>query len=711
MRLVDDEQRRRRATASSSSTSALASCSGARNRNSSASSASSASASSRSRSRRSSSSAARRRRRALAQRRRPGRAAARSAARRRPSRPASAARRSGRSPTCPSRSTSPRACRARRGRLDRLALAGAQRLEAEDLAGRAFDAGAARRQGPTPYPARAAAVRAQNVNSCAAIVARPGSAAIRFRGVRPGGRREPCAAVHRCEHACSRLPSCCRCTIAAPGAARAAAPTGTAADGPGALSHFDLARKDCVGTARNRRSKVWFTVADGVLSDVYYPTNDNTNDETLQYVVTDGATFTDLQTRDMTYTVARARRPRADVPRHRDGQERPLPDRHRLPDRPRPPDGASCARASRRCAARPRDYQLYVRFDPTLNGNGGGGARQRRRRQRRRRDRRRPHAARRLGPGHGDQRRQPRLRAAGLQRARRLRGRSSRSPTASPAQPSDGLTQLDAAPRAHRRRSRDGRPRQPRPDRARSTSAATARSRSRSASARRRPRAVARRARHAARADSGALDAATTRRGWHRYDAGLVAPAAPARRLARRLGRSLLDEYYLQRELRQGGRGQDVPRRRRGRARLAVGPGDLRRRPGQHLLRLLPRGVRARPLRGVDRRCSWPATARTARDMTALPVRAPAAARRLDAAQQPHQRQARAGHVQHPARRVRLPARHGARRRPHRPRRSTRTTSSRRRTSSPATGRRSARSAGRSRAASRRRRSRPRSPA
>src|ERR1700742_5320959 len=72
---------------------------------------------------------------------------------------------------------------------------------------------------------------------------------------------------------------------------------------PGALSHFDLARKDCVGTARNTHSKVWFTVADGVLSDVYYPTNDNTNNETLQYVVTDGRTFTDLQTRDMTYTV------------------------------------------------------------------------------------------------------------------------------------------------------------------------------------------------------------------------------------------------------------------------------------------------------------------------------------------------------------------------------------------------------------------------
>src|SRR6478735_9188637 len=83
----------------------------------------------------------------------------------------------------------------------------------------------------------------------------------------------------------------------------ASASAAPATDGPGAMSHFDLARKDCVGTARNDRSKVWFTVADGVLSDVYYPTNDNTENETLQYVVTDGATFTDLQTRDMTYTV------------------------------------------------------------------------------------------------------------------------------------------------------------------------------------------------------------------------------------------------------------------------------------------------------------------------------------------------------------------------------------------------------------------------
>src|SRR5437763_14241316 len=72
---------------------------------------------------------------------------------------------------------------------------------------------------------------------------------------------------------------------------------------PGSLSHFDLARKDCLGTARSTTSKIWYTVAGGVLSDVYAPTIDTTNVETMQYLVTDGSTFTDLQSRDTTYTV------------------------------------------------------------------------------------------------------------------------------------------------------------------------------------------------------------------------------------------------------------------------------------------------------------------------------------------------------------------------------------------------------------------------
>ncbi len=140
--------------------------------------------------------------------------------------------------------------------------------------------------------------------------------------------------------------------------------------GPGALSHFDLARKDCLGTARNRTSKVWYTVAGGILSDVYYPTVDNTNVETLQYIVSDGSTFTDLQARDMTYTVAAiadtggmACRVTASANR---GTYQIVTDYITDPAR-----NTLLMRVT--FVPESNGLQLYVRFDPTVNGNGGGG--------------------------------------------------------------------------------------------------------------------------------------------------------------------------------------------------------------------------------------------------------------------------------------------------------------------------------------------------
>ncbi|HET8976884.1 MAG TPA: glucodextranase DOMON-like domain-containing protein [Solirubrobacteraceae bacterium] len=145
-------------------------------------------------------------------------------------------------------------------------------------------------------------------------------------------------------------------------------PSVSAPGSPGTESYFDLARKDCVGTARNTTSKVWFTVADGVLSDVYWPTVDATNVHTLQYLVTDGHSFTDLQTRDMSYRV--------------------------LPD----PTGMSCTVVASDAAhhyritttyiadpARdavlmrvhfdgPGGDRLYVRLNPLAGGTGGGGS-------------------------------------------------------------------------------------------------------------------------------------------------------------------------------------------------------------------------------------------------------------------------------------------------------------------------------------------------
>jgi glucoamylase len=162
--------------------------------------------------------------------------------------------------------------------------------------------------------------------------------------------------------------------VALPGAALARHAhdlTGATATGaPGSESYFDLARKDCVGTARDTTSKVWFTVADGALSDVYWPTVDATNVHSLQYLVTDGHSFTDLQTRDMRYRL--------------------------IPD----PTGMSCTVIATPTAST-RDYsitttyiadpardavlmrvrfhgpiadRLYVRLDPLAGGTGGGGS-------------------------------------------------------------------------------------------------------------------------------------------------------------------------------------------------------------------------------------------------------------------------------------------------------------------------------------------------
>ena len=164
---------------------------------------------------------------------------------------------------------------------------------------------------------------------------------------------------------------------AAPAATAApAAGTGATAPGaPGAPSYFDLARKDCLGTAAGQGSKVWYTVAGGVLSDVYEPTIDNTDVSTLQYVVTDGATFTDLQARDMTYTVAADPTGMACTVTSTDTRHGfrlvttyitdPASDTVLMNTRLQalPGSGANLAR-----------LHLYARLDAHVNGNGGGGS-------------------------------------------------------------------------------------------------------------------------------------------------------------------------------------------------------------------------------------------------------------------------------------------------------------------------------------------------
>ena len=145
-----------------------------------------------------------------------------------------------------------------------------------------------------------------------------------------------------------------------------------AAGAPGAASYYDEARKDCVGTAANTSSKVWYTVADGTLSDVYAPTIDNTDVKSLDPIVT-GPGFTDLQPRDMTYTVASLDSTGMAC------QVTALDSAHHfklvtdfITD---PSAEAVVMRISLvPLAGAPNGLAVYLRFNPLLNGHGGGGS-------------------------------------------------------------------------------------------------------------------------------------------------------------------------------------------------------------------------------------------------------------------------------------------------------------------------------------------------
>jgi glucan 1,4-alpha-glucosidase len=186
--------------------------------------------------------------------------------------------------------------------------------------------------------------------------------------IAPGGLRQGLAAMG------------CALSLVVVGASAAAAaprvtPSGQAPGGPGAQSYLDVARKDCFGTARDTTSKVWFTVAGGVLSDVFSPSIEATNVNTVQYIVTDGRTFADSQQRDMTYAVS-------------------SPDPSGMVCRVTSTDRAhgfrlvsdyitDPARASvvvrtvlQPLAAHARaasHFKVYVRYDATIDNSGGGG--------------------------------------------------------------------------------------------------------------------------------------------------------------------------------------------------------------------------------------------------------------------------------------------------------------------------------------------------
>lgn len=60
---------------------------------------------------------------------------------------------------------------------------------------------------------------------------------------------------------------------------------------PGISPRWTHSAKDVIGTAYSTSSRVWFTISDGVISEVYYSTLDRPQIRDLQLLVTDGETF------------------------------------------------------------------------------------------------------------------------------------------------------------------------------------------------------------------------------------------------------------------------------------------------------------------------------------------------------------------------------------------------------------------------------------
>src|ERR1041384_1286217 len=60
---------------------------------------------------------------------------------------------------------------------------------------------------------------------------------------------------------------------------------------PGIEPRWTHGDKDGVGTAYAAASRIWFTLWNGIITEVYYPTVDHPQIRDLQCLVTDGKTF------------------------------------------------------------------------------------------------------------------------------------------------------------------------------------------------------------------------------------------------------------------------------------------------------------------------------------------------------------------------------------------------------------------------------------
>jgi len=139
---------------------------------------------------------------------------------------------------------------------------------------------------------------------------------------------------------------------------------------PGHDAHWLSAAKNGFGTANSVASRVWFTLSDGVLTEVYYPTLDVPNVQMLQLVIATPEGKIETESEDTTHSIevmdnARSLSFRQEN-RAKSGAYVISKSYVTDPDR----DSLLISVSFRAWKTDSSAYQLYVYYDPSLNNSG-----------------------------------------------------------------------------------------------------------------------------------------------------------------------------------------------------------------------------------------------------------------------------------------------------------------------------------------------------
>src|SRR6185312_17157080 len=73
---------------------------------------------------------------------------------------------------------------------------------------------------------------------------------------------------------------------------------------PGEKPSWSSGAKTLVGTAASDASRIWFTIGNGTLNEIYFPDVDQANTRSVRFLVTDGASFFSDEECDANHTVS-----------------------------------------------------------------------------------------------------------------------------------------------------------------------------------------------------------------------------------------------------------------------------------------------------------------------------------------------------------------------------------------------------------------------